>query len=191
MSHKPCKMMLTADERIRVLKDRAYALTGFSAHSWPFEASKALANGETVLYYVWKMGEQPRGAQLEELLETDPMRAAYRFLSLYAPLLPDDKGYRNCFAMPKRRQLLCFYMTDPGYCRVYYKAGDQLYCFQECGGGAFELMGCTKDGEPIGPKGQPIKLDYLPGKAYPEFDLWAEAQGIPNGGPITWAKESV
>lgn len=57
--------------------------------------------------------------------------------------------------------------TDNGNCRVYYKDGRKLYCFQEDKAGEFSFYTCSRDGEPESPvKGNGLEsmphVDYLP-----------------------------
>lgn len=50
-----------------------------------------------------------------------------------------------------------YHSTDNGNCRVYYKRGKGLYCAQPDGSGlCYEMLSCTKDGEPS----YPVVIDW-------------------------------
>lgn len=50
-----------------------------------------------------------------------------------------------------------YHSADNGNCRVYYKANKRLYCWQLVTKDAFELLSCSRDGEPS----CPIKPEYI------------------------------
>lgn len=82
---------------------------------------------------------------------------------------------------------LTFAETDNGNCRVYYKEGRKLRCFQEDQRDKFTLYICSSDGEPeyeALPKS--FQIDRLPGddcstskafrswfEKYHEWQTWA------------------
>lgn len=43
---------------------------------------------------------------------------------------------------------LTYIDADNGNCRVYYKSAKALYCWQLASRDAFELLVCSRDGEP-------------------------------------------
>jgi hypothetical protein len=69
---------------------------------------------------------------------------------------------------------------DNGYCRAYYKGPNRsLYCFQEAARGTYELLVCTRDGEPSHPIGySSVLLDTLPpddgSRTAVDFTAWAK-----------------
>jgi hypothetical protein len=57
--------------------------------------------------------------------------------------------------------ILKFSHTDNGNCRVYYKLGRSVRCFQEDRPGEFTYYTCSKDGEPDSEAKAPA-IDVLP-----------------------------
>jgi hypothetical protein len=58
--------------------------------------------------------------------------------------------------------MLKFSHTDNGNCRVYYRNGSRVRCFQEDRPGEFVFYVCSKDGEPDFEGVQGMPLDRLP-----------------------------
>lgn len=44
-----------------------------------------------------------------------------------------------------------YHSADNGNCRVYYKANSRLYCMQLASRDEFEMLSCSRDGEPSCP----------------------------------------
>lgn len=66
---------------------------------------------------------------------------------------------------------LNLHSIDNGFCRVYYRSGKDLLCYQESIGTSFALYVCSRDGEPS------YSIDhkpYLPGTPSPEGESRVE-----------------
>lgn len=74
---------------------------------------------------------------------------------------------------------LKFWRTDNGNCRVYYREGRKLRCFQEDRPGQFTLNTCSRDGEPDSEiKPAELQIDGLPtddSSTARAFCIWWEA----------------
>lgn len=57
---------------------------------------------------------------------------------------------------------LTFIETDNGNCRVYYRNGRHIRCFQEDEPGKFNYYICSRDGEPEYTGKIPFPLNRLP-----------------------------
>lgn len=72
--------------------------------------------------------------------------------------------------------------VDHGFCRVYYRRGRQLLCYQLAGWGNYELYTCTADGEPS----HPITPVAVPARHLPievnstcaDLRKWLEKEGL-------------
>lgn len=87
--------------------------------------------------------------------------------------------------------------TDNGNCRVYYTSDDKrLYCFQESFRGRFELLVCSRDGEPSHTVCHiSVPLDKLPAeecstsKAFVAWYVGLQQQAIADGEAMKNAPE--
>lgn len=73
--------------------------------------------------------------------------------------------------------------TDNGFCRVYFRHGKALYCFQWVGSNeSFYLLKCTRDGEPCYPEPvSTVSVDKLPTPSCTtsrQFVAWAQKEGL-------------
>lgn len=83
--------------------------------------------------------------------------------------------------------------TDNGNCRVYYKSeAKRLFCFQESSRGRFELLVCSRDGEPSHPVAHSsVQLDKLPAEecsTSKAFVTWYTSLQQKEGDPVTTRK---
>lgn len=89
---------ITADEWLMVRRRRAEQVTGYAVHSIPFAPGP---EDKVHSYYIWPMGMQPTEALLRSLSAGCPLRAAEKFLAIYAPNSPRAGGYRDVFRLPE------------------------------------------------------------------------------------------
>lgn len=92
---------LTAEEWLTVREIRARKMTGYHVHTRPFGAK--VGDGRPRSFYIWKMGMQPGEALIKALSAGCPLRAAAKFLAIYAPNTPDCSGSFDCYREPRVR----------------------------------------------------------------------------------------
>jgi hypothetical protein len=79
---------------------------------------------------------------------------------------------------------LQFVEVDPGFARIYYRTGKQLYCFQQDTPryNRWNLYACTRDGEPHSLAVRSRLIDQLPVPVHlptvQHFTLWAQDLGL-------------
>jgi hypothetical protein len=92
---------ITAEEWLTVREIRANNMTGYTVHGVPFSAK--IGDGKPRGYYIWKMGTQPGGAMRRALTAGCPVKAAEKFLAIFAPNEPDCSGYHDMYRLPVAR----------------------------------------------------------------------------------------